>query len=228
MSPLVVSSSAEGPHGGPKPMHELFKLSTRVPVEPGKSPFRVKGTYYTRTLANVELVPGGLPAVLAAIEDPRVKDFVQQKFSWNDDYDVLPIMPISVAIAKVRGGDYEALFRERGRIGSREEIPRFFRMLLSFSSPRTLAERLPLIATRLFEFGSVEEVRTTETTGTGRHRGVPLFVAPYIANTVCGMLQGALEVAAKRRVVSARYTTVVPDGEVAGLPTVAIRYEATF
>lgn len=208
-------------------MHELFSLTTSLPVDPGSSPFHVRGTYYTRLLGHAQLLPGRLPTLIAAIPDDRVRTFLRQNFSWNKWYDALPLMPISVALAGLRGESYEQLFHQRGYIAAREEIPRVFRLLLSLSSPRSVGQRMPLIATSVFDFGSIENTRDTDTTFAGVHRGVPLLIAPYVANVVAGFIQGALDQAGAQRAVS-RYTDVTLDREVAGYKTVSIRYESTF
>jgi hypothetical protein len=209
-------------------MHEAFTLSPTLPVPPGEGPFHVKGIYYTRTVAHAsQQVKGGLPALLDAIDDPKVRAFLQQKFSWNNWYDVFPIMPVSIALAKVRGQDYMELFHERGRLAAKEEIPRVFRMLLSFASIRMQLQQLPLFASSMYDFGAVEDLRGTETTTTGRHRGIPAYVAPYVAATISGFLRGTLELRTKRP-ASVRIATVTRDADQKGFPTVSVRYEGSY
>lgn len=208
-------------------MHEAFSLSETLPVAPGTSPFHVKGVFYTRVLQHAALVPGGLPTLLDSIADSRVRDFFRQKFSWSNWYDLFPMMPMSIALARIRGQDYHELFHERGRLTAKEDIPRMFRMLLSFTSVRSQLQQMPLFASGMYDFSSVDDLRATDTTTTGRHRGVPLYVAPYVAATASGFMRGATELKTKRPATFC-VTAVTRDADSKGFPTVSIRYDGEY
>src|SRR5687768_13596595 len=73
-------------------------------AEPGTSPFHVKGNVYLGTQQFFATqVEGGVAALIAAIDDPKLKDFIQQKFLPVAWYDALPAAPLIRAEAKAMG-----------------------------------------------------------------------------------------------------------------------------
>lgn len=205
-------------------MHELFRISERVPVPAGQSPFHVRGRYYDRLLARMDREAGGRSALLAELQDDGVRQFLQQRFSWNGWYDVLPTMPVYAALARRTGKDVESIVAEGGRIAARDLVPRFFRFALQLVGPTVLAARVVQVVTHATDFVQVSLERFEDGKGRGRGAGIPLYVAPIMAGLVQGWFQGMLELGGATE-VSARYTDVVKEGVREGFETVTIQFE---
>jgi hypothetical protein len=86
---------------------------------------------------------------------------------------------------------------------------------------------MPLFASKMYDFGTIEDLRADDTTTSGRHRGVPAYVAPYIAATATGFLRGAIELRTKRPAI-VRITTITGDVDQKGFPAVSMRYEGQY
>ncbi len=205
-------------------MHPLFQLDAPLPIPPGRSPFHIRGLYYNRLVARLSGESGGLQKWLATIDDPALRDFISQRFSWTGWYDVMPAMPICVASTRRTGVEFETAIREQTRSAALRLIPSAFRFALRVPGPTAMAAQVGQVVAMTMDFVElrIEESRPTRSTGWGK--GVPLFIAPHTANTVVGFFQAILE-ARGARDVRARYTDVVPDGTKSGIETVSIRYE---
>jgi hypothetical protein len=203
-------------------VHELFRLDPVLPVAPGESPFRVRGLYYDRFLAHLKTQPGGLRAVLDKVEDPRVVAFIQQPFTWLGWYDVLPLMPLCIAIAG--GRDFEKEVAERTYRAAFDVIPSLFRLALRLPGPAAFAAQTATITAMTMEFVRLDLKEFTDTHSSGWGRGIPLYIAPHWASTVIGFFRAALEMRYSVP-VRARYTHVEREGTRDGFETVAIRFE---
>jgi hypothetical protein len=205
-------------------MHPLFELTEILPVPPGDSPFHVRGLYYTRLLEHARSLPGGVDAFFGTLKDERVREFLRQKFAWSTWYDALPTMPCHVALARVRGLDFETLTKERGRLAGKAIIPSMFRALLALASPQAMAQHIPRVLMANFDFMRTDVSRVLDDKGIGEGHAIPLVIAPSVILTVLGFTEGALELAGYSD-VSSSYSDVTPDGQVHGFDTVATRLE---
>jgi hypothetical protein len=205
-------------------MNELFTLTEVLPVDPGTSPFHVRGLYYSRLLDHAKSLPGGRDAFFAELEDPRVRTFLEQKFAWSEWYDALPTMPCHVALARARKADFEKMTRERGRVAGKTIIPAMFRAVLALASPKAMAQHMPRMMMSNFDFIRVRLTYIDDAGGRGESSAVPLILAPSVVNTVLGFIEGALELAGYTSIES-RYTDVVRDGQAHCYDIVTVRYE---
>ena len=197
-----------------------------MPVPPGQSPFRTRGLYYDRMLARLR-ADVGIPKLLDAIEDERVRAFASQKFSWTGWYDAFPAKPISVAAAHLLGKDFEEAVRDRTRVGALDVIPSAFRLAFRIPGPAAISQHVAAITTQMMDFVNVEIEEATDKQTSGWGRGVPQYIAPHTANTTIGFFGAMFEMRGGRE-VRGSYTEVVKDGQRHGYETVAIRYEFTW
>jgi hypothetical protein len=205
-------------------MHELFTLTEVLPVDPGTSPFHVRGLYYARLLEHARTLPGGRERFLGALKDERVREFLDQRFSWSTWYDALPTMPCHVALAHLRNADFETLTRERGRVAGKAIVPAMFRAVLTLASPKAMAQHLPRMMMSNFDFVRTTLTHIDDSSGKGEVSAVPTLLAPGVTNIVLGFIEGVLELAGYRD-VAARYTEVFVDGRVDGFETLTVRHE---
>jgi hypothetical protein len=204
-------------------VHALFRIDDPLPVPPGQSPFRTRGLYYDRLMATLR-ADVGMPRLLAAIDDERVRAFAIQKFSWTSWYDAFPAKPITAAAARFLDGDFEAVLRDRTRAGALDVIPSAFRLAFRIPGPAAISQHVAAIAAQMMDFVHVEIEETTGDRTSGWGRGVPLYVAPHTANTTIGFFGAMFEMRGGKN-VRGRYTEVIKDGQRHGYETVAIRYE---
>jgi hypothetical protein len=205
-------------------MHPLFKISDRVPVPPGQSPFHFRGTYYDRILTRVDSFAGGRKRLFETLGDEELVRFFSQRFSWSGWYDALPSMPLYAAIARIEGRDFERAVREPSREAAMALAPRLFRYALSLTGSGIITS----VVTKMVMYGTDFSKIGFDKVGPGEGRGfgasIPVYIAPNIANLVLGWFEGMLYVAGARQ-VDARYTTVVPDGKRGDFETVTVNFE---
>jgi hypothetical protein len=205
-------------------VHSLFRLDDPLPVPPGQSPFHIRGIYYDRLIVRMKKRLGGVAATIDAIDDPRVREFASQRFSWMGWYDVLPAVLITRGFARTLNVAYEEGIVEQTKLGALDVVPSAFRPILSLPGPAALAAQAERITATMLDFVRLHIEESTETHTNGWGRGVPLFAAPLIASTVIGFFSAVLQMRGGTN-VRGRYTHVVPDGERDGFELVSIRYD---
>jgi hypothetical protein len=120
----------------------------------GTSPFHVKGVLYLGTQKYFQTeVPDGLARLAATLDDPSVRDFIQQKFLPSSWYDVLPVAALIRAEAEVCHQTVPSYLRKRAAFQAREDISGVYRWLLKLASPETVALKIPRLLTQIFDFG---------------------------------------------------------------------------
>ena len=204
-------------------MHPLFSIAEPLPVSPGESPFHIRGLYYERLVAYMKKA-GKLESVLSSLDDPRVRAFAEQRFSWTGWFDVLPALPICATFASCIGEDFESGLRKHTRLAAAQVIPSAFRALRFASGPAALSTVIAHLGATVMDFIEVGPEEIGATHFHAWHRGIPRFMAPHTANVLIGFFHALLEQRGARS-VSARYTDVEMDARRDGFDTVAIRYE---
>jgi hypothetical protein len=141
------------------------------PVEPGKSPFHIRGTAYLGHLAWIdEHFPGGRKAFLALLSPP-MRDFFSQTFLAISMFDFLPLASAGQVCARALKMKFTEFIEMRGRHQAQVDIGGVYRVLLKVTSARLIASKLPGIMGKYFDFGSVrpisEEVRCVRFEVTG-------------------------------------------------------------
>ena len=132
----------------PLPAYEV------LPFAPGEGPFRVKGIAYRGHCEYVErFLAGGLGAQQAAIVDERLRGFLGQTFLASSWYDVYPLVAAGSACARVAGRTLPDFLRARARFQAEQDLQGVYRAALTVASPALLAEKLPPMFQRYFDFG---------------------------------------------------------------------------
>jgi hypothetical protein len=169
-------------------------------------------------------MPGGIERLNLHLRDPSVREFIGQRFAWNRWYDAMPTMPIYAALARVEGLDFETAVREGTRNGAHALVPTMFRSAMQFGGPGLLATRVTQIVLQFTDFARIFLDPFEHGSGSGSGSGIPLYIAPNMANTVIGWFCGMLELMGAKD-IDARYVSVVLDGKRADFQTVNIRFE---
>lgn len=172
-------------------------------------------------------VRGGLPAVLEHISDGDLRDFASQVFLPVGLYDVLPLRPLTEAVALAEGRAYDESVRTRARAVAQRDINSLYKLLLRAISPATAVDRLQRVAQRYFDFGgtSVRSIGERRTEGT--NTGMPRFIAPWFTPMLDGYMATILEISGARS-PRVRFSAPERDGEREGIETVTIRFEVSW
>jgi hypothetical protein len=205
-------------------MHELFTLNETLPVDPGTSPFRVRGVIYDRIVDNAKQVAGRFQTFLDEIHDERVRNFAGQQFRFTSSYDALPMGPMQVAICRLQNQDFESATRARAAEGAHTLIPRMFRLILGFSRPRAWALHAPRLMSEYCGFGDIQLQHARDKSAVFSVGPVPRFIAASHANTLIGIFEGSLDVLHARNVAS-RYFDVREAGARDGHPLLSYQLE---
>lgn len=195
---------------------------------PGESPFRAKGTIYTGLIASTDTrCPGGTAAVLAAIEDSKLRAFFEQHFLAASWYDLFPLIPFSHTAARVAGVAHAPYAKEGARFQAARDINGVHRFFLKLASPRMVAERLPRLMMQYFNFGRAEGTSTGDKSYEVVGRGIPEPVVVWLSTVIEGFVPAAMQLAGARAIV-ARTDPPEPDGSAHGIPLVRSRLALTW
>jgi hypothetical protein len=194
---------------------------------PGESPFHAKGALYQAAQDFYRReIPGGLDAVLAALDAPE-RAFFDRRFAQRDDYDVLPLPAIGARAAALAGVSAEELNRRGARWTAERDLRGVARLVLKLLSPSTLALKLPKLAMGYFDFGAAasaldgaKRCRVTQT-------GIPAVLAEWMLAATEGFsLVGLERTGARAPAFTARPSR--PDGQAHGVPTVTLEFELSW
>jgi hypothetical protein len=151
-----------------------FAVPETPPFPFGRSPFRQRGSVY---LSNFEfwekVVPGGVAAVRAQVNDPAMDRFLAQRFVSSDFYDALPSAFLSVAAARVRKVPIYSHLREHGIFLAERSFSGFSSVVLRVLSHEVVASWLPRLSASYHQFGTVETSRAGPGVIRGQRRGMP-------------------------------------------------------
>lgn len=211
-------------------MHsQLGDRVSDLPAPPGQSPFKAKGVLYTGARQFYDRrVPGGCQAVGEHIQDDDLRAFFEQLFVSAGTYDILPLEPISAAAAKAAGVPHRQLVEENARWMAKRDIHGVFRLLLKVSSPKNVALRLPRAAMQYFKFGEAEGSLGQSGQVQAVFRGIPSMLANWFEWAAAGFCPVALEMAGASRPAITRTRKPVRDGEVGGIPTMALQWSISW
>lgn len=200
-----------------------------MPAPIGGTAFRAKGHIYEKMKENIaETVDGGLDDFLDRLEDRDVAEFFTQKFFAGSWYDALPMAPIAIAHSRALGNAFHYHGRERGRMIAERDLSGVYRAVLKLVSPELLVGKLPRAAALYFDFGQTTSEMLPPGKARTRLAGLPFTLAPLLAGTVEGFMASALELCGGQDVQVRTLDVTYDGGVVAGIPTAAIRHEASW
>ena len=151
-----------------------------LPCAPGSSTFHIKGTAYRSVVRLVERkVPGGLAALDEELGDARISTFVRQQFLAASRYDILPMLPVNVSVARLLGKPLGVIATDQGVAQARYDARYVYRRPFEEMTFETLPAYLVRFASQYFETGEM----TAETAGPGHvvlhRRRLPSYVLPW-------------------------------------------------
>jgi serine/threonine protein kinase len=166
----------------PPTQASAVRISTQLPCPPGASPFHIKGIGYRGVVQLVERrVPGGVQALEHELDDARLVPFLRQPFLAASWYDILPMIPVNAAIARLLGKPLDVLGREQGAQQARHDVEQIYRRLfdaMTFDNVPTLLARF---GRQYYDFGDC----TGEQVSPGHvvivRQGLPDFVLRWFS-----------------------------------------------
>jgi hypothetical protein len=123
---------------------------------PGQSPFRIKGLAYRGVLHQLDARFGGRGPLLAELADPALVAFFDQPFLAASWYDVLPIVALCQAAARLCKVDFDAFVREHTHNQAQEDLGGVYRLILTVVSPELALRALIKVTERYYDFGKTE------------------------------------------------------------------------
>lgn len=146
----------------------------RLRFAPGESPFRIKGNGYRGHLQYVQAnIPGGVEAMNAAFDDPKLKEYFEQTFLASAFYDVLPLAHAGLVCAELSGQSFSDFVYARTRHQAEEDVSGIYKWLLTLLSPRLVSSRLTKFMAQYFDFMSFEVESSDSSSVHGKLAGVP-------------------------------------------------------
>jgi hypothetical protein len=206
----------------------LYSLPAALPFPAGTSPFRQKGNAYLGDIAYInQVVPGGFGAVLAAITDPNVRQFLGQPFRGGEWYDVLPNPYMQATAARLRNVSFEEHLRGTGVYHANEAVTGFYKALLRLVSNENIAIWMPRISGLYHEFGRCETRVVGPKNVHGVRTGIPRMLVRWLAVVSSSFCEKALRLAGatNARVV---FGAVEPDGSTSGHPLHRVHLDITW
>jgi hypothetical protein len=202
-----------------------FAIPAVPPFPFGRSPFRQRGSVY---LSNFEfwerVVPGGLAAIRAQVNDPAMDRFVTQRFTSSDYYDALPSAFLSAAAARVRKVTIYQHLREHGTFLAERSFNGFSSVLLRVLSTEVVASWLPRLSASYHEFGTVETSRAGPGVIRGQRRGMPRMFLHVWGLTATEVIE---QILARSGAEAPRVHVLEPepDGQVSGYEVFRVGFE---
>ncbi len=157
-----------------------IRASSPLPCAPGESPFHIKGMPYRGFVYLVnKVVPGGLEAFAAALDDPRVRDFIRQPFLATVRYDVFPFLPLFATLSRLLDTPFDALVSGTSAAQARYDARTVYQRILSGTSPTDITERITRFGAQYYDFGKMSASNPSPGVTVILHRGVPAYVYPW-------------------------------------------------
>jgi serine/threonine protein kinase len=179
-----VSTPRPPPGGVPQAtvQSSSVRTTTKLPCDPGASPFHVKGTAYRGVLTLVEeRVPGGIESLERELDDERLAAFVRQPFLAASRYDLLPMLPINLGVARLLGRSLEALAVDQGEHQARYDIVKLYARLFAAMTFENLPTVLARFDGQYLDFGDCTGTMLEPGHLLLRRAGLPEYVLRWFA-----------------------------------------------
>ncbi len=198
------------------------RISTQLPCPPGASPFHIKGISYRGLMQLVERrVPGGVEPLLRELDDERLVAFVRQPFLAASWYDILPMLPINDAIARLLGKPIDVLGREQGAQQARYDVEHVYKRFFEVMTFENAAELLARFGRQYYDFGDCVGERVSPGHVVVTRRGLPAFVLRWFAPMHAAYAEQVLRMKGATFVEAAVHPPV-DAGTRAGVPIVDV------
>jgi hypothetical protein len=197
-----------------------------LPFTPGAAPFHIKGTAYRGHMRFVEReIPGGTAAMIDRMH-PTMAAFYGQPFLASTFYDIFPLAWGGVVCAELLHMAYLDFVKLRTINQAEADASGIYRVLLTLTSPHSVARRVAQVVGQYFDFGSARVDANEDGLVAVTRLGVPLPIVPWYEKVTEGYSEvllgraGAkgLRIACTRRAAGSAY----------GIPLADLRFDMRF
>jgi hypothetical protein len=152
-----------------------WKVPARqLPLPPGQSAFRVKGHGLRARMAVYDrIVLGGRKAVIAAIDDPAVREYLGQPILAASWYDLFAHAALDISAADLRKMAPWESVASASALQAEADASGIYALLLKVVSPHMLVRKLGAISSQYFDHGSVEVERIDDHAARMIRQGIP-------------------------------------------------------
>ncbi len=165
----------------------------QIASAPGASPFRIKGVAWLDTVSRHHELPGGCAAVAALLPTDAHRRFYEQSFLPSGWYDVMPMLFVDAAAAKLQGLSFERSLRTGTRRQAHRVLSGIYRSFVKLMVPSAVAWAIPRLAANYYDFGDVTTERVSVQHVRGCVKGIPIVLADWYAITSLEFVLVALE-----------------------------------
>ncbi|MGH7294554.1 MAG: protein kinase domain-containing protein [Polyangiaceae bacterium] len=205
-----------------------FDPDAPLPCAPGESPFHIKGMPYRGVVRFIEkAIPGGLPAFCDALPDERLRAFMRQPFLATGRYDVLPMVPLFSAVARMLGAPFEDFVRQAAAMQCAYDAKTVFRMLFRGHEPGAVAERYSRLNGTYYDFGRYSGTALGPARVVLETDGVPAYLFAWFGPMHLAYAEEAVRVTGARSSRSA-LMSVEASGKSGPYPLVRSRGELSW
>jgi serine/threonine protein kinase len=174
-----------------------------LPCAPGSSTFHIKGIAYRGVVHLVQRkVPGTLVTLDEELNDAPLSAFVRQPFLAASRYDILPMLPVNVAIARVLGKSLDVIAEAQGVAQARYDARHVYRRPFEEMTFDTLPAFLVRFASQYYETGEL----AAEAAGPGHvvlhRRRLPTYVLPWLSAIQVAYVEELVRLKGGRSVVA--------------------------
>lgn len=195
----------------------------------GESPFRIRGSAYAGYIHRIEReVPGGLPTILAKLDNKDVVEFLRDTiFLASSTYDIEPLMHLGRTLSQMTGTPLDKLVRDGSRRAAEADVVGTYKAQMRSASTEEMATRLPRMFERYFDPCRAETTQIQPSSVEMRFSGLPASAIGFYIWPNEGFITGALE-AVGARDVRFTWATPISDGEIDGVPLQSITCRASW
>jgi hypothetical protein len=194
---------------------------------PAEPPFRAKGLVFLGAREfYAEHLPGGCDAVRALL-DPGTAAFLDQRFLSGAWYDIMPILPISVAAARAASMSHSRIVRDNAAWMAKRDLRGIYKLIVTMATVEMVVQRLPELSLRYFDFGTADGTMVGDKLFESNRLGIPANLADWFANATHGFVPVALETAGAKN-VRVRGSHHVPDGHAHGVALLRTRFQISW
>jgi F0F1-type ATP synthase membrane subunit c/vacuolar-type H+-ATPase subunit K len=140
------------------------------------------------------ILPGGAAAVAQAL-DTETRAFFEQIFLGTAMYEILPILPISEAAARLMDLPHLEFVRRNSVWLAEHDLRGVYALFIRALPPETVALRLPKLALKYFDFGHTETRMESDRLCVGEMQGIPVVLAAWMQACIQGYVPTALSIA---------------------------------
>jgi tRNA A-37 threonylcarbamoyl transferase component Bud32 len=174
-----------------------------LPCDPGASTLYIRGIAYRGVVRYVELkVPRGLAELDEELGDARIAKFIRQAFLPASRYDILPMLPINVALARILGKPLAGLAFEQGAAQARHDTRYAHKRFFDAMTFETLPAHLVRFCEQYYDNGEASAELVAPGHVLLRRKRLAAYVVPWFAPAQTGYAEELIRLKGARTVQS--------------------------